>query len=272
VTTLVLASSMREANAWGEAHGVRVRHATNASLVTGYFSDIVELRSWNTYRTRHGVNAAVRSYLRKTLRKVEYRVDREWDYEAYQAQKAADVLAKAGRAVAGDPAARREILVDAANQAVEALAKDLGISVGHLLAEALNPTTLEELAGVAGPFGDDRAKLLELAADREAGLLPPAPVHADKPQVVVAKEADPNVEPAPAPGPFAGKPVPKAVMDLAEAKELGDPGTDELNEASKPKPAPRKPAVKRATPEGKARREAAGKVPPVVNRPTEVEF
>jgi hypothetical protein len=133
VSILVLAASLREANAYGKSRGIRrVRWAATPSLVSGGIDEIVELPSWRTYRSRFGIEAAVKTYLRRRP-ETPRRLDEEWDYRAYLASVAPST-------VDTPKTSERDALVEQANRAVEALAADLGVDVRDLLTQALSGT------------------------------------------------------------------------------------------------------------------------------------
>ena len=133
---LVLAPTLREAHAYGQSIGKRVRHATNPTLVGGNIQEIVELPSWDSYRGRHGVNAAIKSYRRRRPQTV-YTVAEDWDYAAYSQQRQAELTLAAVAALGGNELARRQVLFDAANRAVVALADELKLTVEEVLRGAL---------------------------------------------------------------------------------------------------------------------------------------
>ena len=133
---LVLAPTLREAHAYGQSIGKRVRHATNPTLVVGDIEEIVELPSWEAYRGRHGVNSAVKAYRRRRP-KTRYTFAEDWDYARYVQDRAAELAFQAVEALGGSELARRQVLFDAANRAVVTLASELQLTVEEVLQGAL---------------------------------------------------------------------------------------------------------------------------------------
>jgi hypothetical protein len=248
VTVLVLAGSIREATAWSSATGNRIRYAANAGVVDGAgrsISHIVELPSWNGYRARHPVNAAVRAHRRKYG--TPYTVTEDWDYEGYLADQADKTLQRVGEALAGNATARREVLVTAANRAVEALAADLCVPVEQLLIDAL------DIFGVPNTA-------------------------CEKPKAVKDREADPDVEPSPEPAPFAEPDEAEVarqagvtvhdgaqVIDLAAELRASVEAAKVRRVAAQEGDAETKPAA----PKPRTKRKPVRPAPPTVNAPAE---
>jgi hypothetical protein len=123
MAVLVLAGSLREANAYARAKGIRIRYATGPEVVHAA-KTIVELPSFRKRRDRHAMLQALNNVLKYDRKGgVEYFLDETWELP-----KPVYIIP-----AEDDAQARRDNLVDVANRAVEALAADLGITPEELI-------------------------------------------------------------------------------------------------------------------------------------------
>lgn len=171
MAVLVLAGSLREANAYARAKGLRIRYATGPEAIHAAKS-IVELPSFRKRRDRHAMLQALNNVLKFDRRGgVEYVLDEGWEMP-----KPVHVVP-----AEDDAQARRDMLVDVANRAVEALANDLGITPEELIKRVA--ADFDEVKDVTPP--QDELPIPDL---------PPVP------EGEPAKEVEaPKVEPQPLP-------------------------------------------------------------------------
>ena len=122
MAVLVLAGSLREANAYGREKGLRIRFATGPEVIQAAKS-IVELPSFRARRDRFAQAHALAAVL-KYRKNVNYLYDTDW----VMPKRVVSVIQPDN-----DEQARRERLIEVANRAVDALAGDLGITPEELI-------------------------------------------------------------------------------------------------------------------------------------------
>jgi hypothetical protein len=175
MAVLVLAGSLREANAYGREKGFRVRFATGPEVVHAA-KHIVELPSFRLRRDRFSMQQALQSRLRFG-RGVQYEFADGWTYTrptpVDQSPKPNPDASKPSRAE----------LVTAFDAATEALAVDMQITAEELIRYTVD--LLDRTPEVEGqeplPASDDE------------------PVVTPEPEPEVAPEPEPLPEPEPAP-------------------------------------------------------------------------